>query len=475
MKRKKTSKMKTNINKMFKITHNNIPGMDRLTIPLSNKYSLLGLSKGDTINLNKGGENKKKSSQKHRVPPITITNVSRPDIVKQLDSLKIVNYRVKNISMGINVFVDSPDDFKKFRKELTEKSTQFFTHDLPEEKHSRVVLKGLDNIDPEEVKRELTSLEVPPIEVKVQIPKQKRYTNHANFIVSYKKGDSNLKKVYTIKDLFHTIVRWEPYRNNSGGPTQCRRCLLPGHGTRHCTLPPHCSYCSGPHLSETCEAINEAYKKAKAEMQKNAKTNPATSTDNKGENADAEMTDSKDADASKTEQTRLDIALKDFPTKCYNCIQAKKENVDHIAFSPKCPTKLKFIGVQKKLSAKGSQKQQHKSFTFNSAAFPSLSPSKNGLAFRNHGGHNPQPGPSSFSRSSKQQSFSDQARKMSFPKNPCPSPNINVEHSNELFSFNEIMSLVDELLSKMSNCSTKMEQFKVITDLTLKYVYDQQR
>ena len=61
----------------------------------------------------------------------------------------------------------------------------------------------------------------------------------------------------------------------------------------------------------------------------------------------------------------------------------------------------------------------------------------------------------------------------SFP--PNPSPNEQINDQNGLFSFDEIMSLVNELVINISSCSTRMEQFQVIANLTLKYIDGQSR
>lgn len=440
--------------KTFKIQHKNITGLEQIVIPISNKYSLLA-GKKDDEKQSQNASDDKRESKKQRIPPIIIQEAQRCDVVKQLKFLKIKSYRLKMTSTGINVFLESVDEFKKFRRLLSECKTPFFTHDLPEDKITRVVLKGLDYMDPQDVAKELEVYEVKPIDIKAQIPKQRRYTNHANFIVSYRKGDIKLKKVYAIKSLFHTIVRWEPYRSSFSGPTQCRRCLMPGHGTRHCSLPPHCNYCSGPHLSEECVDIGHAITKARS----------------KRTEAERMEDDQHDAKVDKLKE----IALSDFPAKCFNCIQAGFDQVGHIAFSPKCPSKQRFVQLQKRLSLKSS-KTHRPQFALNETMFPPLPTNRNGVALRGQqqAGHNQQPSPSSFQRN-QQQKFSDQARNMSFSSS-FPTPNLPINDiKNDLFSFDEIMALVNELISKISLCSSRMEQFQVITSLTLKYVYGQSR
>lgn len=447
---KKHSWVKLDALKTFKVHHKNISGLQDFVIPVSNHFGLLedkkAKKKTPVKEPNEAGNSEKK---RQRIPPIIMPGVERSVVNNQLKFCKITNYRLKMTSVGTNVFLDTAEDHKRFRKLLDDSKVEYFTHDLPEEKHTRVVLKGLDNMDPNDVAKELEAMEVKPVDIRMQIPKQKRYTNHANFIVSYKRGDVNLKKVYAIRSLFHTMVRWEPYRSNFNGPTQCRRCLMPGHGTRHCTLRPNCAYCAGPHISEECDEMGKAIDEHK---------------------------EKKKADGKPEENS---IALNDFPAKCFNCVKNGFKNTDHIALSAKCPSKQHFAQLQRQLSTKSSPQQQRQKpkFAVQQNAFPPLPPSNNGIAFRGQqsSGHNPQPGLSTSRSNHQPMNFSQHMRNPSLPsKFPDPPNEINIDPS-ELFSFDEIMNLVNELLIDISNCSTRKEQFQVITRLTLKYVYGQSR
>lgn len=455
LKRHSTTKQSTiDALKKFKVQHKNITGLREIVIPVvpvSNKYSLLASTeKSQQSEAKKPVESPVNESRKQRIPPIIIPNAKRSDVIPQLVSLKIEDYRLKLASVGINVFLNSADDYKSYRKLLNDTKIQYFSHDLPEEKFTRVVLKGLDNIDPEDVAKELEALEVKPVEVKTQKPKRQRYTNHVNYIVYYRRGDPNLRKVYSIERLLHTSISWEPYRNSFNGPTQCRRCLMLGHGTRHCTLSPNCGYCAGPHLSEKCEDMGKAIDAVNSGMEE-------------GDNAN---------------ELGEKVSLDDFPAKCHNCIHNGFKKADHIAFSDKCPSKQRFVQLQRQLSKSRPQQKPHKQpkpkFVLDRSAFPPLPASSNGIAFQGQqtAGRNPQPSPSTPSSFQHRMDFSKQAKNMSRP-NPYPTQINNV--SNDLFSFDEMMELVNELVVNMSNCSTRMEQFQVITNLTLKYVYGQSR
>lgn len=454
MQLKKHSWVKLDALKTFRVKHKNITGLHDIVIPISNKYGLLADKMNDKkIDAKQPDKPGKSDTKRQRIPPIVLPNIERRVVTNQLKFLKVTNYRLKMTSIGINIFLDNADDYKKYRQLLNEAETKYFSHDLPEEKHTRVVLKGLDYVDPKDVAKELEALDLKPVDIKAQIPKQKRYTNHANFIVSFRRGSVDLKKVYSVRSLFNTIVRWEPYRSSFNGPTQCRRCLMPGHGTRHCTLDPNCAYCAKSHLSEECDAMGKAIDDIKTQM--DVDVYPG------GRQTNAE---------------KKKISLDDFPVKCFNCVKNGLENVNHIALSDKCPSKHRFAQLQRQLSMKRTrqQQQQQTKFTIDQTAFPPLPTSKNGLAFRTQKSSERNPQPSSLSWAQK---VNEQARKHSLSfQNPNPNEiNGIVTDNDELFSFDEMMELVNELVGGMSRCSSRLEQFQLITNLTLRYVYGQSR
>ena len=136
--------------------------------------------------------------------------------------------------------------------------------------------------------------------------------------------------------------------------------------------------------------------------------------------------------------------------------------------------------IQRQFSMKNLKKNQQRQrvdFSLQQNMFPQLPVSKNGIAFRGQqlAGHNPQPGPSTQKTSQPKTSYSQQVRK--FPSNPNNflNPNKDDDIPNDLFSFDELMQLVNELIGSISPCSTRMEQFQIMTNLDLKYVYGQSR
>lgn len=48
---------------------------------------------------------------------------------------------------------------------------------------------------------------------------------------------------------------------------------------------------------------------------------------------------------------------------------------------------------------------------------------------------------------------------------------LNTNRDNNLFSLTEINSLIKDIILNLSNCSNRFEQFHIITNLAIKYLY----
>lgn len=122
--------------------------------------------------------------------------------------------------------------------------------------------------------------------------------------------------------------------------TQCRRCLLYGHRTRHCNLPPHCMYCSEDHLSESCEQVGALIDAA--QLNENA-----DSSENMDDSSEKQPESQTVPGASR--KVNVTTFENGFRAKCYNC------GGGHIALSDKCPEKTKYANLQKQLSQRNRQ------------------------------------------------------------------------------------------------------------------------
>lgn len=246
--------MKKDVAPLHVFTQKNGKSSTKFSIAVSNSFEELAGKDGEEVLVTKEAAQPKKA----RIPPITVKALDRKILTKSMNRLNITKFRLHLTSVGTNIFVEQVEDYKKFCEALKTEKIAFFTHDLPGEKQVKVVLRGLDKMEHEELTELLKECGVCPIEIKTITPRQSRYSNHANYVLSFKREGFDMKDLQKIKAVNYVGVRWEYYRKISRGPVQCRRCMLPGHGTRNCNLTPRCMYCALEHLSEDCKEMEAA-------------------------------------------------------------------------------------------------------------------------------------------------------------------------------------------------------------------------
>lgn len=188
-------------------------------------------------------------------PPITVKNVN---IEKLNDSLADIKISMDSLTMkltqfGIKLYVDNCSNFQSLKDYLIERKIEFFTHQLKQERLSKFVLYGLPRYDVADIKEELKSKKLLPVEVKTLSIKASRYDSHTNYIVYFKKSDQiKIGQLREIKSLFRVIVHWNHYSHKRNDITQCSNCQGFGHGTQNCFLDPICVKCAGSHASKNC-------------------------------------------------------------------------------------------------------------------------------------------------------------------------------------------------------------------------------
>ena len=295
---------------------------------------------------------------------------------------------------------------------MEHENLQFFTHDIKEEPPFRVVITGLEEMEIDDLRAELAVCNIQPTDIRILIPKRIRYERHANYILHFKRGCTTIKKLRETKSLFHTIINWAPFKHFNGRSTQCRRCQLPGHGTRNCNLPPRCKNCAGFHLTDDFSALPQRMDEHHDD------DNPAS----------------------------LQIQW-----KCANC------NGPHAADDINCPSLMDYNNLQRKLSSRNRAQQKER-----------LQPNTNGFPPLGHG-----PGP--FRRTIGQQGRSYSAvlqnQNTFIPRGVSSRQELEIGDSADLFSYEECINLVQDLVTGLGRCSSKSEQFQLISSCCLKYVY----
>lgn len=195
-------------------------------------------------------------NKKERIPPITMQNITRADVIQLCSGLKITKYSLKVINnQSISIYLTSVDDFKAVRKYVSELKLPAFTHNLHSELSFRVVLKGLFSMEKKELQDELNAHNIFPEDITIIPMKKRKYDEQAIYLLYFKKGSTNINELRKCQFLSFMRIEWDLYSPRSNGPVRCRRCQGWGHGCKNCWLPVACMFCAENHLTNDCKKV----------------------------------------------------------------------------------------------------------------------------------------------------------------------------------------------------------------------------
>lgn len=351
---------------------------------------------------------------KPKIPPIIALDISLSAIndIMQLLNIPKANFLIKYMSIGTKISLDSNDHFHRLRQHLKSLNKHFFTHDIHEEKTNKFVLSGLHEINTHEIKQMLSEVNIKCLEVKKMTIKNQY---KCLYLVYFDDKNIKLDTLRKIRSLSNIIVNWSHYNSSKNGPTQCNNCQVYGHGNKNCNLPPRCLYCGGKHYKTECSAAeNET-----------------------------------------------------FVPKCCLC------EGNHQSNSVDCPKRSSYIQMRQATSGhyKPLRPEYHsKPFNADPNDFPRLSqPVNDQISWASHFQNQqtvkrlPSRTPNATQPSTSSLVSNDQL--------PQPSTSKNQHSTNDLFSLDELLLISQTLISELSNCKTRIDQYNTITKLALKFVY----
>lgn len=393
---------------------------------ISNRFDVLpevNTSVTQNTQVIKNPENKKKAY----VPPIVIQGMQLSKLNEILNSHKINDYKIKLISVGIKLTLKDLSEYSTITAVLKKLESEFFSYSNSDTNPLKIVLTGLPKFESDDIKDELVSagvdkdfiLEVVPLK-----PNGKSYNIHenTNYLIKFDKSKVKLHDIKKIKYLFNVVIRWFPHVSSRKGPTQCRNCQMYGHGTSHCNRKVRCKKCGDNHSGEDC--------------------------------------------------------INDLP-KCVNC------GGDHEADFSDCFGRKSYVAIRENISI-GRQINSYKdssrsipvrerSYNRFSSSQPLSTNRKNSFEFNRNVNFNDRSaagfpdlslGRSNIDRNSFFKKFSSsQPISSSFMVR-----NQDSSSNEDLFSIDELTSLVSELTTKISVCRTRAQQFEVIMRLSLQYL-----
>lgn len=199
-------------------------------------------------------QNKQKTAEdtseddKHKIPPIIITKKETWDrLAEYFDNHNISWLRVKNINLGIKVFLNDTFSYREATKYLENQKIPYYTFTPPEEKTLRVVIRGVpEHYSEDDIKANLESQGHKPIKIA-------RMKNHDKKLLPLvlailPREETNIYQLKYVK-RFSIIVEPQKPKATIG---QCHRCQQFGHAQSRCTAPPKCVKCAGNHITSEC-------------------------------------------------------------------------------------------------------------------------------------------------------------------------------------------------------------------------------
>lgn len=223
----------------------------------SRKRSLSPIT--DATHLDKKSKNESLNpTNKLRPPPLTIPALTR---LKANDFLSNVvdgnKFIIRLSNDGTKLFAPSIEAFNDAKSNLAAAGIKFYTHALRDEQTSKFVLNGFFKAEENEIIKFLNEVGVKPVKVKNIAIKNKRYDDHAVYVVHFLKRDkiklSSLRETARIVNCIK--VSWDYFKSRRNGPIQCTNCMKFGHGSALCFLNPICVRCGESHSSKNCPLI----------------------------------------------------------------------------------------------------------------------------------------------------------------------------------------------------------------------------
>jgi hypothetical protein len=190
-----------------------------------------------------------------RPPPIMIHNVIGFDFLRQ-SLVEIIGdeFTCSISTKTVTVRTSSPLVYRKVIQFLKDRSAEYHTYQLPEEKAYRVVIRGLHPSTSTSSIKEAIEGHGHTVRSVVNIISSEKIPLPLFFVDLEPSGNNS--SVYDINNILHCKIKVEEPRRNRGIP-QCVRCQSFAHTKKYCSRQPRCVKCGGDHLSADCKKTRD--------------------------------------------------------------------------------------------------------------------------------------------------------------------------------------------------------------------------
>ena len=342
-----------------------------------------------------------------KLPPITVFNIPIATVKHDLTTIGIKDHEIKITQYGTKIFPKTNVDFKRIKNHFITNKKEFYTHTLREEQTNKFVIHGLHDIDVSEICNELNLKNINPSEIKKLYIKKPKQDTQILYLVYFKK--SQLTKISDLRD-----IRTISYIRIRWEYYQSKR-----NGPIQCN---NCMYFGhgalNCHLKPRCVRCGEEHVSKECPLLMNA-----TTVDNK---------------------------ITEDLLKCANC------GGNHSAKFVQCPKRVEFINVTKNIRSRNNKNtnnapDQRRHFEdapqLLNSNFPTIIPGSS-KPWRQ------------TTNSSTKNTQGNHSRTYG-----------NISSDNDLFSTSELMGIIKEMLTKLSSCRSKSDQFHAIAELACLHLY----
>lgn len=380
--------------------------------PTQNRFSVLSADKntitGDSsTNLTNAVKPNIPAIKRQYIPPIVIEGSNYNAINNLLKTNNIIEFKIKLISLGVKLTLINLESYNKVKIILQNNKIEHFSFSSRDQNPLKIILTGLPEMKSDDLKDELIKNKIESEIILEIIPLK---LNERNYNVN--KNINYLFKFDKDKIKFNDICRIKSLFN----------VIVRWY--------PYVNNRKGPTQCRNCQMYGHG----------TSHCGKLTKCMKCGKNHKAENC--------------TEAAI-----KCANC------NNEHEANSKDCPNRHKYVAIRQNIVINrqldhlknsppkiNNSQRNYKNINFNENNFPGLQKRRSSFDQNNFFSH--------FTQSQPLPSTS-----YAFSSQPKPST-----QNEKLFTIEELTELVSELLEKISMCTTKAQQFKVIMKLSLQFL-----
>lgn len=422
-------------------------------VTTSNKFAALQNSSSSTTDTQTevDGEVNASNSRK-RAPKIIITS----NRTKALNELSIAGFKFQGLNARFDTKLqpDSTIEWEKMMDFCRANGIKAYTHPSGPSAKLYTIAKGIVSLDAKLIHSALSQAGFPPLDIR-RIPSS---DDSPLWAIDFAK---EVASIYKLKEQCAFIgpmeIIWRKSERKQRGPTICYKCAMIGHGAAFCTRDDQCVCCAGQHQIAQCKA-------------------------------------------------------REVPTsyKCVNCLRQKKTNYKHAATDPNCECRLEYLqrkqlnetrSLAKKQQKASVNKQARVSFDLHHHAWPGAGRAGrigvNSPALAHSTAASYEVGASETNTSTASQR---RARSLSLTQNSSPSTSTgahspfdlrraasyaenlkfnldetahsqqasqtsNRDANNELFSLQELFSMMVDTAQQLQSAGSKIEQLSIMAQL----------